>query len=321
MSPHLMRHLLNLSRLVEHWISIGRNIQFYVLTWNLILLEKSVLIIAGNDSSVANVDKSRSRKFMQFYWTSFDFTIIFFRQRPITTFALFIIYWRNSIRCGILVRKSQNNIITVEQWFWYYQILRETFKVGKFLTLSKYFHQNNFKKYWNLIIFSPCKEKNYSFAYRWPSTNFTWHWLHNFLFIFFRFCVGDKFYLCDNKILCEYDYEERLVFASMANHPILKRHASGSLPGTPPSLPNIPTSNSSPIQQNGHHHALMSNITSPRSQNNDLNNNQNGLNGVSSPFGTPTHMKQVISSNWNQQNPRWPKWNGWIIRLEFQSPD
>lgn len=110
----------------------------------------------------------------------------------------------------------------------------------------------------------------------------------------FRFCVGDKFYLCDNKILCEYDYEERLVFASMANHPILKRHAGGSLPGTPP---NIPTSVSSPIQQNGQHHGLLPNISSPRSQNNDMNNNQNGLNGVSSPFGTPTHMKQVITTN------------------------
>lgn len=31
-----------------------------------------------------------------------------------------------------------------------------------------------------------------------------------------RFCVGDKFYLADGKILCEYDYEERLVFAQMA---------------------------------------------------------------------------------------------------------
>lgn len=30
-----------------------------------------------------------------------------------------------------------------------------------------------------------------------------------------RFCVGDRFYLCDNKILCEYDYEERMVFANM----------------------------------------------------------------------------------------------------------
>ncbi|XP_075234123.1 LIM domain only protein 3-like [Lycorma delicatula] len=34
-----------------------------------------------------------------------------------------------------------------------------------------------------------------------------------------RFCVGDRFYLCDNKILCEYDYEERLVFANMAYNP------------------------------------------------------------------------------------------------------
>ncbi|XP_026468531.1 insulin gene enhancer protein ISL-2-like isoform X1 [Ctenocephalides felis] len=34
-----------------------------------------------------------------------------------------------------------------------------------------------------------------------------------------RFCVGDRFYLCDNKILCEYDYEERLVFANIANNP------------------------------------------------------------------------------------------------------
>ena len=31
-----------------------------------------------------------------------------------------------------------------------------------------------------------------------------------------RFCVGDRFYLCDNKVLCEYDYEERMVFASMS---------------------------------------------------------------------------------------------------------
>lgn len=31
-----------------------------------------------------------------------------------------------------------------------------------------------------------------------------------------RFCVGDRFFLCDNKILCEYDYEERMVFANLA---------------------------------------------------------------------------------------------------------
>ncbi|KAI5729241.1 hypothetical protein M8J76_000546 [Diaphorina citri] len=44
------------------------------------------------------------------------------------------------------------------------------------------------------------------------------------------FCVGDRFYLCENKILCEYDYEERMVFANMAYNPNtiaqLKRHAS-----------------------------------------------------------------------------------------------
>ncbi|XP_063233268.1 LIM domain only protein 3-like isoform X2 [Bacillus rossius redtenbacheri] len=39
-----------------------------------------------------------------------------------------------------------------------------------------------------------------------------------------RFCVGDRFYLCDNKILCEYDYEERLVFANMAYNPSSLAH-------------------------------------------------------------------------------------------------
>lgn len=33
-----------------------------------------------------------------------------------------------------------------------------------------------------------------------------------------RFCVGDRFYLNDNKILCEYDYEERLVAVSMPSN-------------------------------------------------------------------------------------------------------
>lgn len=32
----------------------------------------------------------------------------------------------------------------------------------------------------------------------------------------FRFCVGDRFYLCDSKILCEYDYEERRTFLEAA---------------------------------------------------------------------------------------------------------
>ena len=49
--------------------------------------------------------------------------------------------------------------------------------------------------------------------------------------IFHRFCVGDRFYLCDNKILCEYDYEERMVFANMnvnqQSVPPIKRQANG----------------------------------------------------------------------------------------------
>lgn len=46
-----------------------------------------------------------------------------------------------------------------------------------------------------------------------------------------RFCVGDRFYLCENKILCEYDYEERLVFANMPYNPSsiahIRRQVSG----------------------------------------------------------------------------------------------
>ncbi|CAL8115894.1 unnamed protein product [Orchesella dallaii] len=50
-----------------------------------------------------------------------------------------------------------------------------------------------------------------------------------------RFCVGDRFYLCENKILCEYDYEERMVFANMACSPeslsLLRRQVSNFQPG------------------------------------------------------------------------------------------
>ncbi len=35
------------------------------------------------------------------------------------------------------------------------------------------------------------------------------------IFFLNRFCVGDRFFLSDNKILCEYDYEERMVFANL----------------------------------------------------------------------------------------------------------
>nr|VCV25298.1 beadex B [Gerris buenoi] len=79
-----------------------------------------------------------------------------------------------------------------------------------------------------------------------------------------RFCVGDRFYLCDNKILCEYDYEERLVFANMAYNPTqlaqLKRQANGHLTAGSGGLTQVP----SVVRSNG-------------SQSGDLNNNMSQL--------------------------------------------
>ncbi|XP_063223814.1 LIM domain only protein 3-like [Bacillus rossius redtenbacheri] len=49
-----------------------------------------------------------------------------------------------------------------------------------------------------------------------------------------RFCVGDRFYLCENKILCEYDYEERLVFANMAYNPPSLAHIKRQTSHLPP---------------------------------------------------------------------------------------
>ena len=100
--------------------------------------------------------------------------------------------------------------------------------------------------------------------------------------------MGDKFYLCDNKILCEYDYEERLVFASMANHPILKRHATTNCTNSSPvNLQNSAT------HTNGHHHNLLASMNQ-RAQANDLNNNSNagGMN-----FGAGSHLKQHVITN------------------------
>jgi len=54
------------------------------------------------------------------------------------------------------------------------------------------------------------------------------------LFFIYRFCVGDRFYLCENKILCEYDYEERLAFANMAlQSPASLAYIKRQLPPTP----------------------------------------------------------------------------------------
>ena len=56
-----------------------------------------------------------------------------------------------------------------------------------------------------------------------------------------RFCVGDQFYLYENKILCGPDYEERMLFANLHNHPDrlaqIKNHTRLLPPHQPPLQP------------------------------------------------------------------------------------
>lgn len=81
-----------------------------------------------------------------------------------------------------------------------------------------------------------------------------------------RFCVGDRFYLCENKILCEYDYEERLMFASYGNHPVLKRHANSVAQNSAQQTTTI-----FPKSSNMSGHTIMS-MEKPTD---DMNNNSN----------------------------------------------
>ena len=64
------------------------------------------------------------------------------------------------------------------------------------------------------------------------------------MFFIFRFCVGDRFFLCDNKILCEYDYEERMVFANLAynssNLAQMKQNSRGGGANGPSNGPSGP---------------------------------------------------------------------------------
>ncbi|KAL3200727.1 hypothetical protein MRX96_013004 [Rhipicephalus microplus] len=46
-----------------------------------------------------------------------------------------------------------------------------------------------------------------------------------------RFCVGDRFYLHENRILCEYDYEERMIFANMPYFGGAGGAGTGGMPG------------------------------------------------------------------------------------------
>ncbi|KAH9519271.1 LIM domain only protein 3 [Bulinus truncatus] len=59
-----------------------------------------------------------------------------------------------------------------------------------------------------------------------------------------RFCVGDRFYLADNKILCEFDYEERMMFANLGppmTHSVLPNGLSNNGSNGPNGAPSAGT--------------------------------------------------------------------------------
>lgn len=68
-----------------------------------------------------------------------------------------------------------------------------------------------------------------------------------FFFAFaFRFCIGDRFHLHDNRILCEYDFEELTVYGPSAtatynNHieKLKKQTESLASSSSPPPMVNL----------------------------------------------------------------------------------
>jgi len=97
-----------------------------------------------------------------------------------------------------------------------------------------------------------------------------------------RFCVGDRFYLCDNRILCEYDYEERMVFANMNTSNVNLPSSSSSMTSLkqqqrqpmPTSQSGSPNSADSRMQSNGGL-APMTTRNHPAIRTNSSNNNGN----------------------------------------------
>ncbi|XP_023158629.1 uncharacterized protein LOC101450927, partial [Ceratitis capitata] len=120
------------------------------------------------------------------------------------------------------------------------------------------------------------------------------------------FCVGDRFYLNENKILCEYDYEERLVFASMANHPILKRHANAIGQGSPTGAGALMGGGGGGGSPNNHGNVVQNGPRTPGDHNNNNNGPQAGPGGspfnnlqvrVLSPASTVAHMKNSLGAS------------------------
>ena len=59
-----------------------------------------------------------------------------------------------------------------------------------------------------------------------------------------RFCVGDQFYLYDNKILCGPDYEERILFANLHQHPDRIAQIKNQTRLIPPGSSSLPSPSS-----------------------------------------------------------------------------
>merc|ERR1719225_1592733 len=84
-----------------------------------------------------------------------------------------------------------------------------------------------------------------------------------------RFCVGDQFFLYDNKVLCGADYEERMVFASLSSNPAQL--------------------------------AAIKHQDNNRFYNNNNNNNNHSINTISSPAPTPQTPTTTFTSHLSRQ--------------------
>ncbi|XP_069675310.1 LIM domain only protein 3-like [Periplaneta americana] len=106
-----------------------------------------------------------------------------------------------------------------------------------------------------------------------------------------RFCVGDRFYLCENKILCEYDYEERLVFANMAYNPPSLAHIKRQTSHLPPGSVTSSLVNGTAVTSAG-----IRATNSVASSAGDLNNNMATAGHlVAHQLATASHIKSPTS--------------------------
>lgn len=74
-----------------------------------------------------------------------------------------------------------------------------------------------------------------------------------FKFVFMqscRFCVGDRFYLCDNKILCENDYADRQMHVQLSSQQNIGENNNSEYSvnrNTTKSQASVPTNNIMPL--------------------------------------------------------------------------